>query len=129
MILLDHVGVKVTDLDRAVEFYTSLFGFPVFERRRFDSGIDAAGLRVGDSVMFLLYHPSHRAHDPGDVVGIDHFCLTFDAAQWEEVVTRIRARGLKLLEGEEPLERGGATGKGLSLYIADPDGNKIEVKK
>lgn len=128
MVLLDHVGVKVTDLERAVAFYTELFELPIAERRRFANGIDAVGLKVGETVMFLLYHPDHRLHDPDDVKGVDHFCLTFDGEQWDKIIATIRERRLRTPDGDV-MDRGGATGFSPSIYVADPDGNKVEVKR
>lgn len=127
MVLLDHVGVKVTDLERAISFYTGLFGFPVAERRRFENGVDAAGLKIGQSLMFLLFRPEYRAHNPEDPAGIDHFCLTFEPPEWEAIIAKVREKGIPTVG--EIMERGGATGFGPSLYIVDPDGNQIEVKR
>ncbi|MBI2370661.1 MAG: VOC family protein [Deltaproteobacteria bacterium] len=127
MVLLDHAGVKVTDLERAIAFYTGLFGFPIAERRRFENGTDAAGLKVGQSLIFLLYRPEFQTHDPEEPAGIDHFCLTFEAAEWEAIIAKIREEGIPTVG--DIMQRGGATGFGPSLYIVDPDGNQIEVKR
>jgi glyoxylase I family protein len=56
----------------------------------------------------------------------DHFCLRitpFDTASMRDHLVRHR------VESELPAQdRYGAEGTGLSLYIRDPDGNRIELK-
>ncbi len=44
---LDHVGIKVTDLDRAACFYREVFGFEEVERRRLGRDVDSVALRLG----------------------------------------------------------------------------------
>jgi len=62
MPLLDHVGVKVTDLDRSIKFYSDLFGFEMVDRRMLGrSNVEAAAMQVGGSIIFVLYEPSFRA--------------------------------------------------------------------
>ena len=60
MALLDHVGIRVTDLDRAVNFYRDMFGFEMVDRRMLGGGekIEAAAMKVGESLIFLLYNPA-----------------------------------------------------------------------
>ncbi len=72
MPLLDHVGVKVTDLDRSIRFYTELFGFELVDRRMLGSrNVEAAGLKVADdSLIFLLYNPDFGSHSPEDEEGL-----------------------------------------------------------
>ena len=65
MALLDHVGVKVTDLDRSIRFYSDLFGFEMVDRRMLgNSNVEAAAMDVGGSIIFLLHTglvPAHAA--------------------------------------------------------------------
>ena len=127
MPLLDHVGVKVTDLDRSIRFYGDLFGFEMVDRRMLGrSNVEAAAMEVGGSIIFLLYEPSFRERSVDEHGGVDHFCLTFTDPEFREILERIKAMGVKL-EGEV-VPRTGATGRSDSQYILDPDGNQIEVK-
>ena len=127
MPLLDHVGVKVTDLDRSIRFYSDLFGFEMVDRRMLGrSNVEAAAMQVGGSIIFLLYEPSFRVRSAEEHGGVDHFCLTFTDPEFREILERIQAMGVKLEGGVVP--RTGATGRSDSQYILDPDGNQIEVK-
>lgn len=127
MPLLDHVGVKVTDLDRSIRFYSDLFGFEMVDRRMLGrSNVEAAALDVGGSIVFLLHEASFQARSPEEHGGVDHFCLTFTDAEFRDILERIRTMGVRLEGGVVP--RTGATGRSDSQYILDPDGNQIEVK-
>ena len=127
MPLLDHVGVKVTDLDRSIRFYNDLFGFEMVDRRMLGrSNVEAAAMEVGGSIIFLLHEASFQARSPEEHGGVDHFCLTFTDPEFREILERIKAMGVRLEGGVVP--RTGATGRSDSQYILDPDGNQIEVK-
>lgn len=127
MPLLDHVGVKVTDLDRSIRFYSDLFGFEMVDRRMLGrSNVEAAAMEVGGSIIFLLHEASFQARSPEEHGGVDHFCLTFTDPEFREILERIKAMGVRLEGGVVP--RTGATGRSDSQYILDPDGNQIEVK-
>ena len=49
---LDHVGVYVKDLDEAVSFYETLFGFAVHSRL-FDHGIRIVHMDMGSTLLQL----------------------------------------------------------------------------
>ena len=127
MALLDHVGVKVTDLDRSIRFYSDLFGFEMVDRRMLgNSNVEAAAMEVGGSIIFLLHESSFLARSAEEHGGVDHFCLTFTDPEFREILDRTKAMGVRLEGGVMP--RTGATGRSDSQYILDPDGNQIEVK-
>lgn len=128
MPLLDHVGVKVTDLDRSIRFYTELFGFELVDRRMLGSGnVEAAGLKVADdSLIFLLYNPDFGSHSPEERGGVDHFCLTFNQETFESILVRMKTLNVRKIG--DVVNRTGGTGRSPSQYILDPDNNQIEVK-
>ena len=127
MPVLDHVGVKVTDLDRSIKFYTELFGFEMVDRRMLGSSkVEAAALKVGDSLVFLLHNAEFKARSGEEHGGVDHFCLTFNNNEFEAIRNRMEKMNVKLEGALQP--RTGATGRSPSQYILDPDNNQIEVK-
>lgn len=129
MALLDHVGLKVTDLERAIDFYTNVLELELQERRPFGGGVQAAGIRVGegDGIVFLLAREDFTRHEPGGPSGVDHFGITYPPEQWERVMAKLRERNTPFVE--EVVERSGRTGRSPSQYVLDPDGNQIEVKR
>ena len=128
MPLLDHVGVKVTDLDRSIKFYTELFGFELVDRRMLGrSDVEAAGLKVADdSLIFLLYNPHFGARSSEEHGGVDHFCLTFSQDNFESIMARMERLNVRKIG--DLVDRTGGTGRSPSQYILDPDDNQIEVK-
>ncbi len=129
MPLLDHLGVKVTNLDRSIKFYTELFGFDLVERRMLGSiDVEAAALKVADdSLIFLLYNSAFASQSSQEHGGVDHFCLTFTKESFEAILARMETLNVRKIG--ELANRTGATGRSPSQYILDPDNNQIEVKE
>ena len=124
---LDHVVLRVRDPAAMERFYCEVLGCSV-ERRRQDLGL--LHLRAGRSMIDLVDTAGplgrHGGGPPGpEGHNVDHFCLRiepFDAASIGEHLRR---------HGVEPGETGsrfGADGEGPSLYLNDPEGNRIELK-
>ena len=114
---LDHVVLRVRDMEAAIAFYTGVLGCR--EERRL-AGIGLVQLRAGASLIDLV---------PGepDAAGanMDHFALRI--APFDEAGLRawLAAHGV---EAEAAQPRYGAEGAGPSIYIRDPDGNTVELK-
>jgi glyoxylase I family protein len=124
---LDHVVLRVTDLDRARDFYCKVLGcrVEVFQRK-----IGLLQLRAGDSLIDLVPVDGVLGRQGGPPPGaegrnMDHFCLRvkpFDAAA---ILAHLRAHGVDPGKVEQ---RYGAEGMGPSIYLRDPDGNVVELK-
>ena len=53
--LIDHVGVAVSDLDRAIALYEGTFGMPLVHREKVEEqGVEAVLLDIGDGHVELL---------------------------------------------------------------------------
>jgi len=123
---LDHVVLRVADLDRSLRFYCGALGCT--EERRIDA-LGLVQLRAGVSLIDLVPvdSPLGKAGGPppGDGRNMDHFALQIGA--FDEVALRahLEAHGI---EPGDVGERYGAQGSGPSMYIHDPDGNVVELK-
>lgn len=116
---LDHVVLRVADLERAVGFYCGVLG--CHEERRVDS-IGLVQLRAGACLIDLVEAKGDRA-TPGR--NMDHFCLRLEPFDAAAIQAHLAAHGVTA----GPLERRyGAEGQGPSIYIEDPDGNTVELK-
>ena len=122
---LDHVVLRVRDLEAMLAFYRDTLGCPV--ERELDIGL--VQLRAGASLIDLVPVDSELGRrgggPPGGPRNMDHFCLQVEPFD-EEDIRRTLARG-----GYEagPVEaRYGALGDGPSIYVEDPEGNTVELK-
>jgi glyoxylase I family protein len=124
---LDHVVLRVRDLDAALAFYCGALGCT--EERRSEA-LGLVQLRAGASLIDLvpvdspLGKAGGSAPDP-KAKNVDHFCLRIEPFDAEALAARLRARGV---EPGEIGERYGADGYGPSMYLRDPDGNVVELK-
>ena len=125
---LDHVVLRVRDMDRAEAFYREVLGCEV-ARRRDDLGL--RHLRAGASMIDLISVDGTLGARGGIGAGaegrnLDHLCLRIEPFDEAAIVAHLAAHGLAPHGPARP--NFGAEGEGLSLYFDDPDGNTIELK-
>ena len=124
---LDHVVLRVADLERATAFYRDVLGCPV-EKWQEDLGL--LQLRAGSALIDLIPLDGKLGREGGAGPGaegrnLDHFCLRL--AQFDEAALRAHLKRHGIDPGET-VQRYGAEGNGPSIYITDPDGNTVELK-
>ena len=116
---LDHIVLTVANIHATTDFYTEVLGMDIvtFEGR--------TALRFGDQKI-NLHQRGHefqpRAAQP--TPGSADLCFV-TLTPMEEVVSYLT--DLKVHVEVGPVERTGAVGKLLSIYIRDPDKNLIEI--
>ncbi len=113
---LDHVVLRSQDPERLVEFYQSLLRCEV-ER---SVGDFLWQLRIGDSLLDVM-----RAQSPKDAANMDHFCLRVRGFDEKALLDELHGRDI---EAEATGKIYGAQGFGPSIYLVDPDGNRVELK-
>lgn len=116
---LDHVVVRVADLDRALGFYCGVLGLT--EERRIDR-IGLVQLRAGTAQVDLLRDAEAAARQGANM---DHFCLNLSPFDAAAIRAHLAAHGV---DAGAPEPRFGADGYGPSIYIEDPEGNTVELK-
>lgn len=124
---IDHLVLRVKNVDAMVAFYCEALGCTV-ERRRDDIGL--IQLRAGRSLVDLVPVDGPLGGLGGAAPGaegksLDHFCFRIEPFD-EAAIRAVLAR-----HGVEagPVEtRYGAEGNGPSMYVLDPDGNVVELK-
>jgi glyoxylase I family protein len=114
---IDHVVLRVTDLEAMVRFYEQALGFKV-ERRLADAGL--VQMRAGASMLDLVL-----GERPARGANMDHLCFRVEPFDRDAIVTRLAPFGISV---GETVERYGAEGNGPSVYFHDPEGNQIELK-
>ena len=121
---IDHVVLRVADQERAIAFYEGVLGAKV-ERRSEKIGL--VQLRAGRSLIDLIEAPAGEA-PAGKATGgrnMDHFALRIEPFDEAAIRAHLASHGI---EAGELKTRYGAEGDGPSLYIEDPDGNRVELK-
>lgn len=124
---LDHVVLRVTDVERCLEFYETVLGCTV-EQARADIGLYQ--LRAGDSIIDLADVAGPVGSGGGPAPGatghnMDHFCVRVEPFDEDQLREHFASHGV---EAGPVLNNWGGDGRGPSLYIRDPEGNGIEVK-
>jgi catechol 2,3-dioxygenase-like lactoylglutathione lyase family enzyme len=124
---IDHVVIRVADVDRSIRFYGEVLGCPV-ERRRDDIGL--IQLRAGRSLVDLIDIDSELGRMGGaapgaDAHNMDHFALRIESFDEDALRRHLAEHGIEA--GDVNLGYG-AEGDGPSFYIQDPDGNTVELK-
>jgi catechol 2,3-dioxygenase len=112
---IGDVHLTVSSLERSVTFYTERLGFKVHARERERAHLGAGG----DDLLVLVEAP--EASRVRGTTGLYHFA----------VLVRSRAdlaRSLRRLAETDTVMQGFADhGVSEALYLADPDGNGIEI--
>jgi glyoxylase I family protein len=119
---IDHVVLRVTDLERTLNFYRTVLGLTV---ERIFEQIGLYQIRCGANLIDIVQlKPGEALAEPAQR-GIEHLCLSIEA-DLDEVQSGLQALGVGIVMG--PMEVYGAKGFGTSIYIRDPDDYDIELK-
>ena len=118
---IGHVVLNVTDLERALAFYTGILGLQVSDRYP-DS-------MVPGGMVFLRLNPDHHGvalvggARPSEHTSLNHFA--FEVGSLDEVFRArawLRERGVSIhFEGRR------RAGCQVAIEFRDPDGNNLEI--
>ena len=125
---IDHLVLRVRDIEKSICFYRQALGCEV-ARRRDDLGL--VHLRAGRSMIDLVSVDGPLGRKGGAAAGeqgrnLDHLCLRIEP--FDEAALRLHLLAFGLAPGHAAESRFGAEGQGPSIYFSDPDGNVIELK-
>jgi catechol 2,3-dioxygenase len=117
---IGHIHLKVSNLERAVEFYTTVIGFDVVSRM----GKQAAFLSAGGYHHHLglnTWESAGGPPPPPHTTGLYHFAIL--------VPSRLDlARALKrLIDNNYPIDGAADHAVSEAIYLHDPDKNGIEI--
>jgi methylmalonyl-CoA epimerase len=112
---IDHVAIVVGDLDAAIDLYTRVLGFEqVYREIISDQGVEAAGVRAGDSTIELLRtldENSPIARYRGDAPAKVHH-VAYRVNDIEAALAELKGKGIRLID-EHP--RRGAHGTRIAF--------------
>ncbi|HBZ05515.1 MULTISPECIES: VOC family protein [Massilia] len=124
---IDHVVLRVVDLERVERFYRDVLGCTVARRQE---AIGLIQLRAGSSLVDLVPVDGKLGRMGGAAPGkegrnLDHVCFRVEPFDEAAIRAHLAAHGVEA----GPLDsRFGAEGDGPSIYLQDPEGNTIELK-
>jgi catechol 2,3-dioxygenase len=117
---IGHVHLKVSDLERAIDFYSGVLGFEVSQRM----GTSAAFLSVGGYHHYIglnTWESLGGSPPPAGSTGLYHFAIRYpDRAALGDALRRLRAANVDLDAASDH-------GVSEALYLRDPDNNGIEL--
>ncbi len=120
---VDHVGIRVSDKARSIEFYEAL-GFETLADIGFDQGHPVI-MQHPSGVVINLLGPSNTANDTNILMDVDEKYpgithVSFKVASMDKARSFLKDRGITLT--------GEFTFKGMhAIFIRDPDRNVIEL--
>lgn len=117
---LDHLVLTVKDIDASLGFYQRALGMKAVTFGQGRKALSFGCQKINLHQTGQEFDPKAKTPTPGSA---DLCFLT--ATPLVEVQAHLAALKIPLEEG--PVERTGAQGPILSVYIRDPDGNLIEI--
>jgi catechol 2,3-dioxygenase len=115
---IGRVQLRVSDLRRTLAFYHDLLGFRLLKRSDASTALSATGQQP--ELIRLVEHPG-ALRKPRQTTGLYHVAIRFPSR-------RALAAGFRrLLDGRWPFQGFSDHGVSEALYLADPDGNGIEL--
>ena len=127
IVQIDHVVIRVNNLERMIDFYTAVLGCRLEEA---PGEMRLAQLRAGSCLIDLVDAKGPLGKQGGDLPdhnapNMDHVCLQIKPWDVNAINTHLKEHAV---EAGEVVTRYGADGIGPSMYIDDPEGNCIELK-
>ena len=100
---LNHLAIRVTNVERSRDFYQKLLGLPVIHE-----GQDNCFLGLGKNFLTLF-----RNQNPG----LDHYCIAIPKFSADSVMETLKQQGLN------PRRPSGSD----RVYFPDPDGIEVQL--
>jgi lactoylglutathione lyase len=123
---VDHIGVRVRNLDRALAFY-GVLGFAMVRRAESD---DVAIIRNEHGVELNLVFNANAGDPAANILmdvrdkfpGYTHIALR--VASIPETIAALKKNGIPISQGPVSFSESGQ----ISVFVRDPDRNVIELR-
>ncbi len=117
---IGHVHLKVADIERSLGFYTGVLGFELQQRLGDEAAFVSAGGYHHHIGLNTWQSKGGSAPPPGHT-GLFHVAIRYpDRATLADALRRV-------VEAGHPLSGASDHGVSEAIYLADPDGNGIEL--
>ena len=119
-----HTMIRVTDLDKAINFYTKILGMSLLSRKDFPEGkftlaFVGYGEKESSHVLELTHNWETDHYDLGN--GYGHIAIQVDDVY--EACERIAAAGGEIVRPAGPMKHGTT----ILAFVKDSDGYMIEL--
>lgn len=117
---IGHTHLKVSDLDRALAFWQGVLGFELQQRM----GAQAAFLSAGGyhhHIGLNTWESAGGGAPPPGTTGLYHVAILYPTRRDLAVAVR------RVLDAGIPLQGASDHGVSEAIYLADPDGNGVEL--
>ena len=120
---LDHLVLTTRDKPACIRFYAEVLGMKLVTFKTPTE--ERLALAFGEQKINLHeWGHEYKPHAHVPVPGALDLCF-IAAVPLDEVVHKLRAAGIKIIEG--PVRKTGAMGPIRSVYVRDPDLNLVEI--
>lgn len=114
---INHITLRVNEIERAEAFYSGLLGFELEKKM----GRSMAVYRVGRDTIVLVEAETSYNRDSKDY-RVDHFGFTVPKPEIvDEIAEYLKENEVTILSGPSNRKNG------RFVFISDPDGNMIEI--
>ncbi len=123
---VDHIGIRVADVDRALNFY-KILGFELHNKATND---DVAIIRNTYDVEINLIYNANNDNDGKNILmdvgdkypGYTHLALRVGSIKG--TIEVLKENGIRITQGPVSFDRSGH----VSIFVRDPDRNVIELR-
>lgn len=115
-----HTRMRVNDMDQTINFYTSVLGLEVLERKVSPRGAHLAFLRVPNSeelIELCSFPPSGLVTVQEDLVH-----LAFQVENLDDTIEQLGAKQIRITDGPTTTSSGSRF-----IFIDAPDGYEVEL--
>ncbi|EAW8065078.1 VOC family protein [Salmonella enterica subsp. enterica] len=119
---IDHLVLTVSDISTTIRFYEEVLGFYAVTFKQNRKALIFGAQKINLHQQEMEFEPKASRPTPGSA----DLCF-ITSTPINDVVSEILQAGISIVEG--PVERTGATGEIMSIYIRDPDENLIEISQ
>lgn len=115
-----HTRMRVSNLDQTIQFYTTVLGLEVLERKTSPRGSQLAFLKVPNSdelIELTSFPPSGPVTVQEDLVH-----LAFQVESLDDTIASLNTKGVKVTDGPTRTSSGSRF-----IFIDAPDGYEVEL--
>tara|TARA_B100000029_G_C17342753_1_gene875912 strand:+ start:463 stop:879 length:417 start_codon:yes stop_codon:yes gene_type:complete len=122
---IDHIVLTASDMDKTISFYCDILGMELQESTPSGGGEIRRSLKFGTQKINLHDEKSpYKPHARNPIPGAVDICFLSSTPIeiWKDIFSK---NNIKIEDG--PVQKTGANGPIMSLYVRDQDLNLIEI--